>query len=64
MKTFVIFGDIEFIDEVALVHRVEHAGFYDDAELAETADKQSNDYVVPHYFDGQIVFVKYHKETA
>ena len=67
MKTFVIFGDIEFLENdarTALVHNVKHSGFYSDDELSEVADKYGGDYLVPHYFDGEIIFAKYHKETV
>jgi hypothetical protein len=66
MKAFVIFGDIEFWDnalcKVALVHNVLHSGFYGDDELGELADKHGGDYLVPHYYDGQITFMQYNKE--
>jgi hypothetical protein len=79
MKTFVIFGDIEFLEDdahfgdiefledyarIALVHNVQHSGFYGNDELGEVADKYGGDYLVPHYFDGDIIFIKYHKETV
>jgi hypothetical protein len=67
MKTFVIFGDIEFLaDELygntALVHNVQHSGFYSDVDVVETAEQHGGDYLVPHYFDGRIMFMQYHKE--
>ena len=46
MKTFVIFGDIEFLEDyarIALVHNVQHSGFYGDDELGEVADKYGGD---------------------
>ena len=68
MKAFVIFGDIEFTDnalcKVAFVRNVQHAGFYEDADLDETAEQYGGDYLVPHYYNGQITFMQYHKETT
>ena len=67
MKAFVIFGDIEFFEDdglYALVHNVQHSGFYGDDELGEVADRYGGDYLVPHYYDGRITFVKYQKETV
>ena len=68
MKVFVIFGDIEFLadeyENTALVHNVQHAGFYGDDDVEEAAEQYGGDYLVPHYFDGRITFMQYHKETA
>lgn len=66
MKAFVIFGDIEFFDDdehTALVHRVQHSGFYGDDELGEVADKYGGDYLVPHHYNGRITFIKLHEDT-
>lgn len=67
MKAFVIFGDIEFFNDArgkaALVRNVQHSGFCESADLAELADQHGGDYLVPHYFDGEITFMQYHKET-
>jgi hypothetical protein len=68
MKRFVIFGHIEATDAqgtVLLMHNVEHAGFYSADELeAIDLDQYGGDYILPHYFDGQIIFAKFHKETT
>jgi hypothetical protein len=63
MKTFVIFGDIEFNDNTALVHRVHHSGFYADEDIAPVADKHGGDWLAPHHFEGTVTFVKHHKEN-
>ena len=66
MRVFVIFGDIEFTDargKVALVHRVNHADFVEEQAIEQVARLYDNcDYIEPHYFDGEIIFAKYHKE--
>lgn len=64
MKRFVIFGDIEFLDtHEALVHTIKSAESIEDADIEFRAMALDNcDFLVPHYFDGVVTFVKYHEE--
>lgn len=67
MKTFVIFGDIEFLHDMfntALVHRVAHSGFYADEDIAPVADVHGGDWLAPHYYNGRITFMQFHKEQS
>lgn len=67
MKGFVVFGDIEFLDDderTALVHRVHHSGFYADEDIGPVADVHGGDWLAPHYYDGRITFMQYHKEQS
>jgi hypothetical protein len=65
MKRFVIFGTIEFIDHTALVHNVISAEFIADADIEPRAIELDNcDFVVPHYYDGKIMFMQYHEEMG
>jgi hypothetical protein len=64
MKQFVIFGDIEFLDEEVLVHRVISAMFMDDADIEERALQLICDYIVPHHCPYKLTFVQHHEETA
>lgn len=63
MKVFVIFGSIEFIDGDAYVRTTEHSGMYWDDKVEESARLLDMDYIVPHYFDGRIIFNKLQKES-
>lgn len=67
MKQFVIFGDIEFIEDdehTALVHSVRHADFTEEAGIEQVAKLFDNaDYLVPHYYNGRITFIQHHKDT-
>lgn len=64
MKRFVIFGNIEFFDDHhALVHNIKSTEFIADADIEHRAATLDNcDFVVPHYFDGVVSFMKYHEE--
>ena len=64
MKRFVIFGDIEFHNpHEALVHNIKSAEFIDDADIESRATALDNcDFIVPHYFDGVVTFMKYQEE--
>lgn len=65
MKTFVIFGTIEFIDGDALVHSVQHADFVEERAIEQVAKLYDNcDYIEPHHFDGRITFMKYHRTSS
>ena len=67
MKVFVIFGDIEFLDDyenTALVRKTHSCAFMPEAEVEDHAIKQGWDYLTPHYFNGRITFMQYHKETT
>jgi hypothetical protein len=65
MKTFVMFGDMEFFGGGALIHRVFHTEVMnlDDVE-GRALELGGCDYVIPHYFDGTITFMKYGKEQT
>jgi hypothetical protein len=63
MKVFVIFGLIEFIDGDAYVRTTEHSGFYSEDNIERNAREMDMDYIMPHYFDGCIIFNKLHKDT-
>jgi hypothetical protein len=65
MKTFVMFGDMEFFGGGTLIHRVFHTEMMsiDDAE-AKALELGGCDYVIPHHFDGTITFVKYGEEQT
>ena len=64
MKRFVIFGDIEFLDaHEALVHTIKSAEHVADADIEARAMALDNcDFLVPHYYDGVVTFVKYQEE--
>ena len=62
MKLFVIFGVIHFYDDEVLVHSVKHAGFVEEDDIEDEAEKWGGDWVTPHYYDGKITFTKYQKE--
>ena len=63
MKRFVIFGDIEFLDDnTALVHNVKSTMFMEDADIEHRATLLSCDFIAPHYYDGKITFMQYHEE--
>ena len=63
MKRFVIFGDIEFLDDTALIHRVHSAEFIEDADIEARASELDNcDFIVPHYCSCRITFVQHHEE--
>jgi len=64
MKRFVIFGDIEFFaTHEALVHNIKSAEFIADADIEPRAMALDNcDFLVPHYYDGVVTFVKYQEE--
>lgn len=67
MRVFAIFGDIEIIDargKVALVSNTHSCAFTDEETIKDYAKQQGVDFILPHYFDGQIIFAKYHKETT
>jgi len=65
MKRFVIFGTIEFIDHTALIHNVISAEHIADADIEPRAIALGNcDFVVPHYYDGKIMFMQYHEEMG
>jgi len=65
MKTFVMFGDMEFFCGGTLIHRVLHAEMMnlDDVE-GKASELGGCDYVIPHYFDGTIAFVLYQEEVT
>lgn len=62
MKVFAIFGTIEFIDGDAYVRTTEHSGMYWEDKVEESARLLDMDYIIPHYFNGRITFMQYHKE--
>jgi hypothetical protein len=64
MKRFVIFGDIEFFaTHEALVHNIKSAEYIEDADIESRAIALNDcDFLVPHYYDGVVTFVKYQEE--
>jgi hypothetical protein len=60
MKLFVIFGDIFFTDDEALVRSVSKAGFFEEDDIEDIAD--GGDWITPHYYNGKIIFAKYQEE--
>ena len=64
MRVFVILGVIEFIDGDALVHSVDHATHMFEGQVDSYALNLGLDYLMPHYFNGRITFMQYHKESA
>ena len=62
MKVFVIFGLIEFIGGDAYVRTTEHSGFYSEDRAIDEARNLDMDYIMPHYFDGRVIFNKLHEE--
>lgn len=62
MKQFVIFGDMEFLEEEVLVHKVILTMFMDDAEIEKSADFLGCDYIVPHHCPYKLTFVQHHEE--
>lgn len=66
MKVFVVFGTIEFLQDdehTALVHNTNSAGFMHEEDIERMAERDGNDYIVPHYYNGRITFVQYHEEN-
>jgi hypothetical protein len=61
MMKFVLLGDIEFIDGTAYVRKLKHALEVSDWTL-NVLDEMGVEYLLPHYYEGRIVFDQYHKE--
>jgi len=61
MMVFVLVGDIEFTDGTAYVRRVAYGAYYSEEGL-RILDSLGHDYILPHYYEGRIVFDQYHKE--
>jgi len=61
MKKFVLVGDIEFIDGTAYVRRVAYGAYYSEEGL-RILDSLGYNYILPHYYEGRIVFDQFHKE--
>ena len=67
MRVFVIFGDIEFLDDyenTALVRKTHSCAFIEEESIEDYAVQHGFDYLTPHYFNGRITFMQYHKESA
>jgi hypothetical protein len=62
MKRFVIFGDIYFTDDVALVNSVKFSGFFEPDAIENEAEKYGGDWLEPHYYNGKVIFAKYQEE--
>ena len=58
---FMLVGDIEFIDGSAYVRRIAYGEHISDGQLG-VLDNFGYDYILPHYYEGRIVFDQYHKE--
>jgi hypothetical protein len=61
MNLFVLVGDIEFIDGTAYVRRVAYGAHISNRDLS-VLDSLGYDYILPHYYEGRIVFDQFHKE--
>lgn len=67
MRVFVIFGTIEFLhddENTALVHGTHSCAFMDEDKIEDYATEYDLDYITPHYYNGRITFMQYHKETT
>ena len=65
MKVFVMFGDMRIGDEEAVVHNIVHTEYIEESEIESRALALGGaDYLAPHYYDGKITFVKFHKENV
>jgi len=64
MKIFVIFGCIEFTDGIAYVYETQHAEFIEEDDAEKRADELKCDWLAPHYYGGETIFHKFHKETT
>lgn len=62
MKLFVLVGDIEFTDGTAYVRRVAYGAHISERELRVLDSIGYYDYILPHYYEGRIVFDQYHTE--
>ena len=58
---FILVGDIEFIDGTAYVRRIAYGAHLTDLAI-EGLDSLGYDYILPHYYEGRIVFDQFHKE--
>ena len=67
MKVFVIFGDIEFLDDyesTALIRKTHSCAFMPEYAIEEHAFRHGWDYIMPHYHMGRITFMQFHKEST
>ena len=66
MRVFAIFGTMEFLDDdehTALVHSVDSSAFMQEDDVEGFAKQLGMDYLMPHYYNGRITFMQYHKDT-
>ena len=61
MKVFVLVGDIVFTDDTAYVRKVAYGAHISNRDLS-VLDSLGYDYILPHYYEGRIVFDQFHKE--
>ena len=61
MKVFVLVGDIVFTDDTAYVRKVAYGAHISNRDLS-VLDSLGYDYILPHYYEGRIVFDQYHDE--
>ena len=58
---FVLVGDIVFTDDTAYVRKVAYGAHISNRDLS-VLDSLGYDYILPHYYEGRIVFDQFHKE--
>jgi len=61
MNLFVLVGDIVFTDDTAYVRKIAYGAHISSRDLS-VLDSLGYDYILPHYYEGRIVFDQYHKE--
>lgn len=60
MMVFVLVGDIVFTDDTAYVRKVAYGAHISNRDLS-VLDSLGYDYILPHYYEGRIVFDQFHK---
>ena len=58
---FVLVGDIVFTDDTAYVRKVAYGAHISNRDLS-VLDSLGYDYILPHYYEGRIVFDQFHKK--
>ena len=58
---FVLVGDIVFTDDTAYVRKIAYGAHISNRDLS-VLDSLGYDYILPHYYEGRIVFDQHPKE--